>query len=155
MIRYWGGGGGGGGVHTDGSFLRHGACLVLSSPLDMGGFWRSPAPHPRQNLVQYPPRDTETGIYLWIVVHLVGFVRPAWSGTFIDCHTCICTVYFLCIFGKIVWKARRRGCLRNMYLGHVECDLSSLTYGLKLASESLFPRSAGPVILIYVNFDGM
>ena len=35
-------------------FLKHGACLVLSSPLEMGGFWRSPAAHPRQNLVQYP-----------------------------------------------------------------------------------------------------
>ena len=49
---------GGGGVHMGlrwDNFLRHGACLVLSSPLDMGGFWRSPAPHPRQNLVQYPP----------------------------------------------------------------------------------------------------
>ena len=42
------------GLHGD-NFLRHGACLVLSSPLDMGGFWRSAAAHPRQNLVQYPP----------------------------------------------------------------------------------------------------
>ena len=30
------------GLHGD-NFLRHGACLVISSPLDMGGFWRSPA----------------------------------------------------------------------------------------------------------------
>ena len=44
------------GLHGD-NFLRHGACLVLSSPLDMGGFWRSAAAHTRQNLVQYPPRD--------------------------------------------------------------------------------------------------
>ena len=43
------------GLHGD-NVLRHGACLVLLSPLDMGGFWRSPAAHPRQNLVQYPPR---------------------------------------------------------------------------------------------------
>ena len=56
----WGGGGGGGGgsiqmgLHRD-KFLRHGACLVLSSPLEMGGFWRSLAAHPRQNLVQCPP----------------------------------------------------------------------------------------------------
>ena len=33
------------GLHGD-NFLRHGACLVLSSPLDMGGFWRSPVPPP-------------------------------------------------------------------------------------------------------------
>ena len=33
------------GLHGD-NFLRHGACLVLSSPLDMGGFWRSPAHTP-------------------------------------------------------------------------------------------------------------
>ena len=30
------------GLHGD-KFLRHGTCLVLSSPLEMGGFWRSPA----------------------------------------------------------------------------------------------------------------
>ena len=42
------------GLHGD-NFLRHGACLVLSSPLDMGGFWRSAAAHPRQNLVPPPP----------------------------------------------------------------------------------------------------
>ena len=42
------------GLHGD-KFLRHGASLVLSSPLEMGGFWRSPAAHPRQNLVQCPP----------------------------------------------------------------------------------------------------
>ena len=41
------------GLHGD-KFLRHGACLVLSSPLEMGGFWRSPAVHLRQILVQYP-----------------------------------------------------------------------------------------------------
>ena len=49
------------GLHGD-NFLRHGACLVLSSPLDMGGFWRSPAAHPRQNLVQYPPPPPPPGI---------------------------------------------------------------------------------------------
>ena len=46
------------GLHR-GKFLRHGACLVLSSPLEMGGLWRSSAAHPRQNLVQchpHPPR---------------------------------------------------------------------------------------------------
>ena len=43
------------GLHR-GKFLRHGACLVLSSPLEMGGLWRSSAAHPRQNLVQCPPR---------------------------------------------------------------------------------------------------
>ena len=43
------------GLHGD-KFLRHGACLVLSYPLEMGGFWRSLAAHPRQNLVQCPAR---------------------------------------------------------------------------------------------------
>ena len=42
------------GLHGD-NFLRHGACLVLSSPLDMGGFWRSAAAPPCQNLDRYPP----------------------------------------------------------------------------------------------------
>ena len=33
------------GLHGD-NVLRHGACLVLSCPLDMGGFWRSAAAPP-------------------------------------------------------------------------------------------------------------
>ena len=50
------------GLHGD-NFLRHGACLVLSSPLDMGGFWHSAAAHPRQNLVQYPPPGLQDHVF--------------------------------------------------------------------------------------------
>ena len=42
------------GLHGD-NFLRHGGCLVLSSPLDMGGFWRSPAADPVKIWSSTPP----------------------------------------------------------------------------------------------------
>ena len=48
------------GLHGD-NFLTHGVCLVLSPPLQMGGFRRSPAAHPRQNVVQYPPLPSKCG----------------------------------------------------------------------------------------------
>ena len=102
------------------NFLRHGACLVLSSPLDMGGFWRSPAPHPRQNLVQYPPppgtcytstcflhvfKDLQASLQVLCLRFTLHTIVPVlwhvlWQATSLDYNFTRKKIYY---FGSVVW----------------------------------------------------
>ena len=60
------------GLHGD-KFLRHGACLVLLSPLEMGGLWRSPAAH-LVKILSSPPHPPTTHTH----THTPGFIAIPW-----------------------------------------------------------------------------
>ena len=166
MIRYWGGGGG---VHMGlrwDNFLRHGACLVLSSPLDMGGFWRSPAPHPRQNLVQYPPRDTGplTVKTKWrwrrciggdcvVFSHLLNEIRLQLSHKASQqvllqyvSHTAETDKVSLALWSMVSQNLRPLGAARTMWVYFALCQQSTLKkskLGVRLVLEVLAKLMVG------------
>ena len=66
-------------IHGGINSLDMGLVWSFSHPLEMGGFWRSRAAHPHQNLVEYPrdgrPEDTTRGPASRQICHVTPVTR--------------------------------------------------------------------------------